>query len=79
MKNKDEIWHDNELKKLKEEKKDVLGEKGDDSQGTASDVRNRKRIKDEFRKERRRIKRVERRSWKQDLDEEVDKFYKDKD
>ena len=69
-KKKDEIWHEQELRKLKSDKKEALGEK-DDSQGTATDVRNRKRIKEEFKKERRRIKRTERQHWKDNVEEEL--------
>jgi ElaB/YqjD/DUF883 family membrane-anchored ribosome-binding protein len=71
MNKKDEIWHDQELKKLKEEKKEILGEKIDDSQGSSSDVSNRKRIKEEFKKERRRIKRSEKQNWKKQIDTEL--------
>lgn len=74
---KDNNWHDNELRKLKQDKKEALGKKVDE-QGTASDVRNRKRIKEEFKKERRRIKRVEKRNWEDDLSDELDKYYNDR-
>jgi hypothetical protein len=75
MKKKDKTWHDQELRKLKEDKKEALGQQGDDEHGTSSDVRNRKKIKEEFKKERRRIKRSEKRNWKLEIDGEINKLH----
>ena len=67
MKNKEQAWHNKQIHKLKEEKKEVLGDKID-SEGSSVDVKNRKKIKEEFKKERRRIKRSEKQNWKNNLD-----------
>jgi hypothetical protein len=75
MGKKDNIWHDNELKKLKKEKKEALGDK-DDYSGTSSEVKYRKKIKEEYKKERRRIKRAEKNTWKQEVEEEINKSEK---
>lgn len=71
MKNKDENWHNAEVKRLKKEKQEVLGESGDDYQGTATDVQTRKRITEEFKKKRRSIKRSEKQNLKKFIDNEL--------
>jgi hypothetical protein len=74
MKEKDDIWHDSEVRKLKKEKKEVLNDmKGDDYYGNQSDNRARKAIKEDFKRQRRSIKRSERQHVKKFIDNEIDK------
>ena len=76
MKRKDDKYYDNEVRKLKEEKKEVLGElKGDDYYGTSSDNRKRKSIKQEFKRKRRSIKRSEKQDVDQHIQNEIDRIY----
>jgi hypothetical protein len=73
MKKKNKDWHDNEIKKLKGDKKEILGAyKNIDEKGTSTDVKNRKKIKEEFKKERRRIKRSEKEHWKNEVKNIID-------
>tara|TARA_R110000772_G_scaffold2410_4_gene8629 strand:- start:89768 stop:89989 length:222 start_codon:yes stop_codon:yes gene_type:complete len=73
MKNKDNIWHDSEVRKLKKEKKEVLNDmKGDDFNGTKFDNQNRKSIRDDFKRQRRSIKRSEKQHVQRFIDDELD-------
>ena len=73
MKEKDNIWHDSEVRKLKQEKKEVLNDmKGDDYYGTQSDNKSRKAIKEDFKRQRRSIKRSERQHVKKFIEDQID-------
>lgn len=75
MKERDDIWYDNEVQKLKKEKKEVLGElNGDDYYGTRSDNKARRSIKEDFKRQRRSIKRSERQNIIRFIDDEVNRM-----
>lgn len=72
MKEKDNIWHDTEVQKLKLEKKEILNElKGDDYYGTKADNKSRKSIKDDFKRHRRSIKRSEKQHINKFIENEI--------
>jgi hypothetical protein len=74
---KDKDWEKEKVRKLKQEKKEALNKYNSD-EGTSMDVKNRKKLKEEFKKERRSIKRASKQYAQKQIDEEVNKFYDNK-
>jgi hypothetical protein len=79
MGKKDDIWYDSKMKDLKRRKRAVCGSISDDEYNTYSTedglVNNKtiKKLKEEFRKEKRSYKRAEKQNWKKEVDEILSK------
>jgi hypothetical protein len=71
MKTKDEIWMEDELDKLKSDKRLMCSPVCAEAY-TKNDNKRIKKLKDEFKKKRRSIKRAEKTTWKKKVREFID-------
>lgn len=77
-KEKDTEWYDKKMKDLKNRKRASCGSIPE-GEYDPSYINNKriKKMKEEFKKEKRSFKRAEKRNWKKKAQEEIDKYYDD--
>lgn len=78
-KNKDKDWYDAKMKDLKKRKRETCGSVSDAEYGSISydgkaDNKKIKKLKEEFKQEKRSYKRAEKQNWKKEVQEILEKL-----